>query len=403
MSKRTFLKKITAMTLCVCSVTALSACDVLSDKLGALMNNSSKQESVEQGGGQLDAVMTISKFEKPVSLVYPEVLAYLEADADELVTNFLPSGAYRHDQGKPLSISCSFASQSGIPSVKKITVEFSFQEDFSVIEQTDVFAGSSRELNIYNLQTGRKYYIRVTALMEDGAKLTETGSVETAASPRMLRLSGGSNARDIGGWWKTEDGKTIKQGMLYRGGEIDGGKNAGHPDFCLDKKGIAQLRALGIKTDMDLRAESVKVGEYSVLGEDVTRNFYNAAQYQAILQPGAAERTRKIFSDLANPAAYPMYLHCTHGVDRAGSTVFILQALLGVSKEDLIREYELSAFYHNYQHVNRNLNNGGNILALLEGLEAQVGNTLAEKTAAFLYSIGVTGAEIASIRSIMLE
>lgn len=411
MSKRKVLKKVTALSLCLCSIMAMSACDVLSGKF-PFMNNTSTQESVEkesvekESAGQenvkSDVTMSVSEFNAPVSLVYPAVLSYLEADAEELVTDFLPFGSERYDQGKPLTISCSFTSKSGIPDVKKITVEFSFTEDFAVIEQTDTFAGNSRDLQIFNLQTGRKYYFRVTALLGNGATLSKTGEVETAASPRMIRLSGGSNVRDIGGW-KTEDGKTIKQGMLYRGGEIDGGKNKGHPDFCLDQNGIKQLRALGIKTDIDLRSESVKVGEYSVLGEDVTRNFYDAAQYQSILQSGNAERTRKIFSDLANPAAYPVYLHCTHGVDRAGSTVLILQALLGVPKEDLIRDYELSAFYYNYKHVNRNLNNGGNILTLIEGLEAYPGDTLADKTAAFLYSIGVTGEEIASLRSTLLE
>ena len=77
--------------------------------------------------------------------------------------------------------------------------------------------------------------------------------------------------------------------------------------------------------------------------------------------------------------------------------------LLGVAKEDLIRDYELSAFYYNYAHVNRNVQTGGNVLVLLERLEALEGETLADKTATFLLSVGVTEAEIASIRSIFLD
>lgn len=199
-----------------------------------------------------------------------------------------------------------------------------------------------------------------------------------------------------------EDGKTVKQGLLYRGSEIDGGKNKGHADFCLTSKGIQQLRALGIKTDFDLRSEETKVGEYSILGTDVARTFYNAPQYQSFMSAYAAETVRKIFSNLAKPDAYPIYLHCTHGVDRAGSTALILESLLGVAKENLIRDYELSAFYPSYVHVNRETQNGGNVLELIARLEAFEGETLAEKTAAFLRSVGVTDAEIASIRSIFL-
>ena len=97
-----------------------------------------------------------------------------------------------------------------------------------------------------------------------------------------------------------------------------------------------------------------------------------------------------------------MYLHCTHGVDRAGTTTLLLEALLGVSKDDLIRDYELSAFYHNYAHVYRYLDNGGTIMGLLAELEKYEGESLSEKTANFMQSIGVTAEEIESIRTIFL-
>ena len=73
-----------------------------------------------------------------------------------------------------------------------------------------------------------------------------------------------------------------------------------------------------------------------------------------------------------------------------------------MAKEDLIRDYELSAFYYNYAHVNRNIQNGGNVLTMLEELESFDGETLADKTATFLLSVGVTEAEIQSIRTIFL-
>lgn len=395
MSKRTFLKKITALSLCLCSVIAVSACDSLGNIL-PFMKNSSIESSMS------NVTLSVTQFDQPVSLVHQSVSDYLSADPEELVTAYLPGGTMRVDKGRPVTFEYSARAEDGALDISYILIECSLDQDFAVIEHTQKFSPRQKELEVYNLKTGAHYYYRFTLHMTDGDTVSTTGEFDTAASPRMINLDGACNVRDIGGW-KTEDGKTIKQGLLFRGSEIDGGKNKGHADFCLTSKGVEQLRALGIKTDLDLRDESTKVSEYSILGEDVSRSFYNAAQYQSILDGSNAERTRKIFSPLAKPEAYPVYLHCTHGVDRAGSTTLILEALLGMSKEDLIRDYELSAFYYNYAHVNRNTNTGGTILDLIDGLEeGYAGETFADKVEKFLLSIGVTQAEIDSIRNIFL-
>ena len=366
--------------------------------LGACAKNNGGKES--SGGDELPT-FSVSEFRSSLRLVSESVFSYMEAVPEAYVTNFLDGSAVnRTDRGKPISISYTWDNDAS-PAVASANVEFSLKEDFSVIDRTERIEEGKSSCAVYNLQTGAQYYFRVNVTLESGDIVTNSGSFETEASPRMLYLDGGNNARDIGGW-KTESGKVVKQGLLYRGGEIDGGKNKGHQDFCLTETGLAQLRALGIKTDFDLRSPDVAVTKNSVLGEDVERTFYNAFQYQSALSEDAAPTTKRIFSDLAKPEKYPVYLHCTHGVDRAGTTVLLLEALLGVSKDDVIRDYELSAFYHNYAHVYRYFDNGGTIMRLLEELEKFEGETLADKTEAFMLSIGVTADEIASIRNIFL-
>lgn len=397
------MRKCMLMLLCITFVFA--ACE--SGNVSFSDGNSSSVDSIissfDDNSSNADSEQTqnftISTFSEPVSLVYDAVNEYLQAEADTIVTDYLPGGTVRYDKGRPVTFSYEI---DAVRDVKSAKIEFSFSEDFSVIEREESFSSSETEIAVYNLQTNKDYYFRITVLLKDGKELVKTGELTTAASPRMISLSGANNVRDIGGW-KTECGKTVKQGLLYHGSEIDGAKNRGNPDFRLTSAGIQQLRGLGIKTDFDLRSEEVKVSEYSILGSDVSRTFYNAAQYQSVTEPANAEKTRTIFSDLADPNAYPVYLHCTHGVDRAGSTVLLLEGLLGVAKEDLVRDYELSAFYHSYAHVNRNVENGGNILTLIEKIETYSGETFADKVASFLLSIGVTQAEIDSIRTIFLD
>ena len=346
--------------------------------------------------------VTVTQFDAPVSLVDYRVTQYLSADPSIKVTEFLPSGNERLDKGSPVSIEYAFENPDCLE-VLSVDVEVSEMEDFLSIIQTKSITGGQTAADFYNLKTGQQYYFRVNVALENGKIHTKTGSFETAANtPRFINLDGASNVRDIGGW-KTEDGKTIKQGLLYRGGEIDGGKNKGHPDFCLTEKGIEQLLALGIETDFDLRSEENKASEYSILGSGVHREFYNAKHYQSVFNASYKPFLRKQFSDLANPDAYPVYLHCTHGVDRAGTMSLLIEALLGLSKDNLVRDYELSAFYYNYKHVNRETQNGGNVLDLIEGLEKYEGETLKDKCAAFLLSVGVTQDEIDSIRNIFLD
>lgn len=348
-------------------------------------------------------VMTVTEFKGPVSLVSQCVTTYMSASPDALVTSYLVGGATdRTDRSKPISICYDWENNEEVE-VRAAEVQFSLTEDFSDIERTVAFKEGKSSCVVYNLKTGVHYYFRVNATLDGGQTVSKTGEFDVEQSPRMLYLDGGNNARDIGGW-KTESGKVIKQGLLYRGGEIDGGKNRNHVDFCLTKEGIQQLRDLGIKTDFDLRDPSVAVTKNSVLGEDVKRTFYNAFQYLDALKPENGATMKWMFSDLAKPEKYPIYLHCTHGVDRAGTTSLILEALLGVAKEDLIRDYELSAFYYNYAHVHRNFDtNGGPITKVIEELEKFEGETLADKTANYLKSVGVTDAEIESIRSIFLD
>ena len=245
-------------------------------------------------------------------------------------------------------------------------------------------------ISIDNLKTGTTYYYQVEVSGQQ-----YSGTFRTAASNRFISIPGVENLRDIGGY-KTLDGKTIKQGLLIRGCELDGIKNK---EYYLEDQDVADVQnTFGFVYDLDLRSPEIIEGDYqSRLGADVEHKFYDAPTYAQIFREEYLGSMRQIFADLADPENYPMYLHCTWGRDRTGTVVLLLQGLLNVSKEDLLQEYRLTGYVTPAVATNNKMD------VVFMQLESYEGDTLQEKIIDYLTTtVGVTEEEIASIQSIFL-
>ncbi len=261
-------------------------------------------------------------------------------------------------------------------------------EDMTDAMEFALFEGTNRA-TIDNLKVDTTYYYEVQA-----ADQVHTGTFHTAKSNRFVYIPGLVNTRDIGGY-VTLDGKKVKQGLLIRGVELDGLVNA---PYYIPNEEIANVRdTFGFVYDFDLREPSVYNGAYSSrLGVD--HKFYNGRMYGAAFTNEARKIMGEIFRDLADPEKYPMYLHCTWGTDRTGTVIFLLQGILGISEEDMKREYLLTSY------TNKRLVDSTNPDVIIHCLEPYDGDTLQEKIVTFLTTkVGVTQAEINSIRSIFLE
>ena len=247
------------------------------------------------------------------------------------------------------------------------------------------------ELAIDNLKVNTTYYYTV-----DVGEESFDGQFQTAQSSRFVYMPGVINTRDIGGY-TTQSGRTVKQGMIVRGTELDGLE---HSAYLLDSDAIESVQeTFGFVFEMDLRSDSVFSGPYrSRLGDNVGHRFFNASAYGAVFNESYRASLRDQFRTLADEHCYPMYMHCTYGADRTGTLVFLLQGVLGMSDEDLMREYRLTA-YTSSEHITLDY-----IDALVGGLQGYQGDTLAEKIEDFLVSdVGVTPDELQTIRSILLE
>lgn len=322
-------------------------------------------------------------------LVGTGVLAYMESDLDEEVASVLApyrQDGTRMDAGYPVTLDFDV---TGLPvgtEVEKIVVEVDETRHF-LAPRTMELEADARSVSIPHLKTGTKYYYRITLILAGDLEVGAQGSFHTADTPRLLSIDGIVNVRDIGGV-STLDGRTIRQGVLYRGSELDG-----KTEFTITPQGVEDMvQILGIRTELDLRYVEVPT---NTLGPDVRHISYGTAMYADVLQMEYNEKMRCLFSDLAKPEIYPAYLHCSYGWDRTGTFCCILQAFLGVSEEDIIREHELSALYYGGANTEE-------LEELLDQLKAMPGENLQEKVSGYMRNIGVTNVEMESIRNILL-
>lgn len=336
--------------------------------------------------------VTLGEVGSNISLLNEKIAAYMAAD----VSRVLSYGSGTKEASYPNAIALSWTLEGTEAEFFRVRVgETEDLQDAWVMEVTEP------ALDLYNCKTGTTYYWSVAAVKgEKEVAVSAVGTFSTAdEAPRTIYCDGVANVRDLGGW-KTESGQTVNQGLIYRCGRLNENNNT-VVKARITEKGLKTMALLGIRTELDLR----EVDNNEVGGLTDT-SLMSGAQYVQVPMDGTRGQLRisneaavvEVFKLLGDESNYPFAIHCSIGTDRTGYVCYLINGLLGVSAEDLDRDYLLSNFASigSSRLLNRVQDDYLNYIQSLPGA------TLSEKIEGYLLSLGVAQSDIDTVRSMML-
>ena len=335
---------------------------------------------------------------------------------------------------------------------KEYTIKYGVNQNLDGAKTMKVNKTTAR---LKNLFVNQQYYYQVSV---DG-KTSEVGSFKTGDYPRWIDARPMFNVRDAGGY-TVKDGdnglKRIKQGMVYRGGEITaaenwksgqqyrgdtGGRYVNSSNMMQD--GHIQTYAAASRYDDDrennparvaFREDMGMVGGVEIdLRSSGERNGYpannNYCDFSSENDPDIGyvlksissydngmknnkSLIKDVFEDYLSKAdESPVYYHCYGGADRTGTIGFLLGAVLGMSYTDLVIDFELTSYSSNpSRNYRSHLRNGPYnywprmVNYLKNTLHWGSEKTIRESAEEFLVNdCNIKSETIAKIRQIMLE
>ena len=277
---------------------------------------------------------------------YLSEVTYTSADDVSRVSDYTQLLSTRGDQPQVLTVKMSSVFLA-VARTGDLLIRYSTDESLPAgSTDTVVVQPSQLRVPLYGLLPGQTYYYSV----DMKGRSVSHGTIVTEGQVRMLCLPSLFNVRDIGGW-PTADGRRIKYNKIIRGSEMNGLHVADSADLAL-------MRQLGIAAEIDLRSWYEEECGVSALGfkttaevpaGDVPTYLYtnDSGQLLSHLTTYMYQyRWRNEFQFIVKnlKLGRTIYQHCRWGADRTGYLSLLLEGLLGVGYDGLVKDYELTSF-----------------------------------------------------------
>ena len=292
-------------------------------------------------------------------------------------------------------------------------LKFSLNQDMSDAREVKV-SGGATQASLRNLYRNADYYYQ----LDTGDYQSSIYRFHTDDYPRTINADKIYNFRDLGGY-NTSYGIRTKQGLVYRGSEINsktfGQHNANVTQALLD----VQNEVLHIGKEIDLRKDESSATDQThechlVIDDPETEENEAAKAYECqtviaydsfVTDSSSFKKLPRIFELLANADNEHVYFHCWGGADRTGMVAFFLNAILGVSYTDLIIDFELTTECNNkrcHMHNSSNAHFPKFLHAFTTYANYDPEKTVNANATQFLLDKGVLEDDIYRIREIFL-
>ncbi|KGE04687.1 tyrosine-protein phosphatase [Pseudohaliea rubra] len=178
-----------------------------------------------------------------------------------------------------------------------------------------------------------------------------------AAAPgydRLLPLEGGSNFRDLGGYF-TADGRQVRRGLLFRSGVMTSLTAADQAYLAaFDFQGVVDLRSSeerALYPNRWVAAQEIELltHDYS-MREIVARMMGDDGQPLGMGElyrgfPQLLEPQLRLFFEALLAGQVPLVVNCSAGQDRTGFASALLLSALGVPRDVILQDYLVSTRY----------------------------------------------------------